>query len=147
MSATLSISPFSNFLIITNILHNYIPCTFLFFPFYHKFTINHSFFDIFSFPAFSLICIPEYGVTTERKPNVSWLFAPANNRGMSWYYHRHVSPWRTCYLSVSYNLSKFWLRKSSFHTNLPQTGSKFSHKKHLLLIIIMIPVTKEIHRN
>ena len=50
MSATLSISPFSNFLIITNILHNYILYAFLFFPFYHKLTINHQFFDIFSFP-------------------------------------------------------------------------------------------------
>ena len=50
MSATLSISPFSNFLIITNILHNYILYAFLFFPFYHKFTINYQFFDIFSFP-------------------------------------------------------------------------------------------------
>ena len=47
MSATLSISPFSNFLIITNILHNYILYAFLFYPFYHKLTINHQFFDIF----------------------------------------------------------------------------------------------------
>ncbi len=50
MSATLSISPFSNFLIITNFLHNYILYAFLFFSFYHKLTINHYFFDIFSFP-------------------------------------------------------------------------------------------------
>ena len=50
MSATLSISLFSNFLIITNILHNYILYAFLFYPFYHKLTINHQFFDIFSFP-------------------------------------------------------------------------------------------------
>ena len=49
MSATLSISPFSNFLIITNFLHNYILYAFLFFPFYHKLTINHHFFWYFFF--------------------------------------------------------------------------------------------------
>ena len=49
MSATLSISLFSNFLIITNILHNNILYAFLFYLFYHKLTINHRFFDIFSF--------------------------------------------------------------------------------------------------
>ena len=46
MSATLSISSFSNFLIITNILHNYVLYAFLFYPFYHKLTINHQFFSI-----------------------------------------------------------------------------------------------------
>ena len=49
MSATLSISPFSNFLIITNFLHNYILYAFLFFSFYHKLTINHHFFWYFFF--------------------------------------------------------------------------------------------------
>ena len=28
--------------------------------------------EMVSFPAFSLIYIPKYGVTTERNPNVSW---------------------------------------------------------------------------
>ena len=37
------------YLIITNILLNYILYAFLFFSFYHKLTINHRFFDIFSF--------------------------------------------------------------------------------------------------
>ena len=50
MSATLSISPFSNFLIITNILHNYILYAFLFFPFYHKLTIIINFLIFFLSP-------------------------------------------------------------------------------------------------
>ena len=50
MSATLSLSPFSNFLIITNILHNCILYAFLFFPFYHKLTIIINFLIFFLFP-------------------------------------------------------------------------------------------------
>ena len=43
----ISISSFINFLIIINILHNYILYVFLFFSFYHKLIFIHNFIDIF----------------------------------------------------------------------------------------------------
>ena len=167
MSATLSISPFSNFLIITNILHNYILYAFLFFHSTTSSLLIIIFLTFFLFPLFLCFTPPnkgwqqhetqmlagngsfwmEFRVTNALKPvamriwtsdpslrraptychslsiwgkvnpygtllktvsdsiwvilntlsvklckalKVSWLFAPANNWGMPWYYHRHL---------------------------------------------------------